>query len=252
MIQTAEGIVLRRYPFRETSITLSCLTDRFGKLNGIVKGIRTQPNRYRSAMEPLTINRIVFYDTRASTLHLISQCELLNPLTALQRNLDTMQLVAPCIELIEAIIPLEEPQPLSYQLLKHTLERFTVGGSDGLTVRLHFMVRLLRLAGFRPQLDACARCGRHIATQGCWSAHAGGLLCQGCRAEDPHAEFIPSGMLEALEHLAEADQPPVLDAGLLPLLTHKVEAFLAWRLDRPLKTLTTRRAHRVPVEATLT
>ena len=78
-LHTAEAIVLRRYPFRETSITLTCLTDRFGKLKGLVKGLRAQSNRHRSAMEPLTVNRIVFYDTRTSQLHLISQCELIAP-----------------------------------------------------------------------------------------------------------------------------------------------------------------------------
>ena len=71
-IHTTDAIVLRRYPFRDTSVTVSVLTDRYGKLKGLVKGLRAQPNRYRSAMEPLTINRIVFYDTRTSQLHLIS------------------------------------------------------------------------------------------------------------------------------------------------------------------------------------
>ena len=79
-IHTTDAIVLRRYLYRETSVIVSCLTDRFGKLKGLVKGLRAQPNRHRSAMEPLTINRIVFYDTHSSQLHLISQCELLTPL----------------------------------------------------------------------------------------------------------------------------------------------------------------------------
>ena len=49
-IHTADAIVLRRYPYRETSVTVSCLTDRYGKLKGLVKGLRAHPNRRRSAM----------------------------------------------------------------------------------------------------------------------------------------------------------------------------------------------------------
>ena len=90
-IHTADAIILRCYPYRETSVIVTCLTDRFGKLKGLVKGLRAQPNRHRSAMEPMTVNRIVFYDTHNSSLHLISQCELVSPLTPLANDLETMR-----------------------------------------------------------------------------------------------------------------------------------------------------------------
>ena len=236
-IHTAEAIVLRRYPFRETSVTLSCLTDRFGKLKGLVKGLRAQPNRYRSAMEPMTINRIVFYDTRASQLHLISQCELLSPLSGLQADLDTTRLAALCVDLADAVVPVAEPQPAIYQLLKHTLQHLAVGGGDRPVTRAHFIVRLLRLAGFHPQLDECTGCGGAVAGPAHWSARQGGLLCAGCLHEDPRAEAARPDLLEALERLSEADQPPVLEADLMPLLSQRLDEFLRWRLDRPLKTL---------------
>ena len=175
-IHTAEAIVLRRYPFRETSVTLSCLTDRFGKLKGLVKGLRAQPSRHRSAMEPCTVNRIVFYDTHTSQLHLVSQCELVNPLAGLQRDLETTRLAALCVELVDTVVPLEEPQPALYTLLKHTLERLALGGEDLGAARSHFIVRLLRLAGFHPQLTECTGCGAPVRAAGYWSARQGGLL----------------------------------------------------------------------------
>ena len=46
-IHSAEAIVLRRYPFRETSVTLTCLTDQFGKLKGLVKGLLEQLINHR-------------------------------------------------------------------------------------------------------------------------------------------------------------------------------------------------------------
>lgn len=238
-IHTAEAIVLRQYPFRETSVTLSCLTDRFGKLKGLVKGLRAQPNRYRSAMEPCTVNRIVFYDTRTSQLHLISQCDLLDPLTGLQRDVDTMWLAALCVELVETIVPLEESQPGVYRLLKHTLERLSIGGGSPIATRIHFIARLLRLAGFHPQLDECTGCGSPVHGPGYWSAGQGGVLCPGCLHEDPKAELVSPEMLGAMETLSDSAQPPPLDEGLVTRLNARLGEFLRWRLDRPLKTLTT-------------
>lgn len=237
-LHTATAIVLRRYPYRETSVTLSCLTEEFGKLKGLVKGLRAQPSRHRSAMEPMTVNRIVFYDTRTSQLHLISQCELLNPLDGLHRDLETMRVAALCVDLADAIVPLEEPQPAVYRLLAHALERLAVGAGDWRLTRVHYIARLLRLAGFHPQLTECTGCGRLVQGTGYWSAPQGGLLCPACLHEDPNAEPAQPNVLEALAALSDAAQPPPLDASVVPVLSQRLDAFLRWRLDRPLKTLT--------------
>jgi DNA repair protein RecO (recombination protein O) len=221
-------------------VTLTCLTDRFGKLKGLVKGLRAQPSRHRSAMEPLTINRIVFYDTRMSSLHLISQCELVSPLAGLAEDLETMRSAALCADLVDAVVPLEEPQLAVYQLLKQVLERLALGaGEDRLAVRLHFITRLLRLAGFHPQLDECTGCAATVHAGGYWSARQGGFLCPACLHQDPRAEVVTPAMLGALEALAGADQPPPLAPSLAEGLRRRLDEFLRWRLDKPLKTLAT-------------
>ena len=235
-LHTTDVIVLRRYFFRETSIIVSCLSESHGKLKGLVKGLRAQPNRYRSAMEPLTINRIVFYDTRSSQLHLISQCELLNALDALQRDLNTLRLGAFCVELVDGVVPLEDPQPAIFYLLRQTLERLAAG-ADLMLLRVHFITRLLRLAGFQPQLSECVGCGVMLDSVGFWSVQQGGLLCQGCLHEDSQAEPVGSLLLDGLRELSQADQPLPLQASLLPTLSRRLEQFLQWRLERPLKTL---------------
>ena len=236
-LHAAEAIVLRRYPYRETSVTLSCFTDRFGKLKGLVKGLRAQPNRYGSPLEPLTINRIVFYDTRSSQLHLISQCDLLAPLPELQRDLETARAAALCAELVDAVTELEDPHPAAYELLKQTLERLALGAGERGPVQIHFIVRLLRLAGFQPQVDQCTACNEHVEDIGFWSARQGGLLCPRCRPQDPQAEPASPDMLEQLAALAAAPHPISLDPSLGARLATRLHEFLRWRLDRPLKTL---------------
>lgn len=237
-IHTTEAIVLRRYPFRETSITFSALTDRHGKIKGLVKGLRGPVNRHRSAMESMTVNRIVFYDTRTSQLHLVTQCELLDPLAGIQRDLDIARLAALCVELADTVVPVGDPHPAIYHLLKTTLERLAIGAGDPESIRVHYILRLLRLAGFHPQLDECTGCARAVHAQGYWSAPQGGWLCAECLHHDPKAEAARPGLLEALESLSLAEHPAECDAGLLPVLRRRLDDFLRWRLDHPLKTLT--------------
>ena len=232
-IHTTDVIVLRRYPYRETSVTVRCLSDRFGKLQGLVKGLRAQPSRHRSQMEPMTINRIVFYDTRSSALHLISHCELLEPLTGLQQDLETFRRASRCVKLVDAIIPLEEPQPTGFALLKSTLGRLAEGGDDPWALEVHFMARLLRLAGFKPQVDECAGCGTRVLGQGYWSVRQGGWLCAGCLHEDPQAAPTSPEVLGVLEHLSDADRLIPLERSLARALHTRLEEFLRWHLDKP-------------------
>jgi len=144
-----------------------------------------------------------------------------------------------CVDLVDAVVPLEESQPVIYRLLKQTLERLALGGGPLAGTRIHFIARLLRLAGFHPQVDECTGCGTPVHGPGYWSAGQGGFLCPRCLHEDPKAEPASPEMLGAMEALSDSAQPPVLDAGLVTKLNGRLNEFLHWRLDKPLKTLTT-------------
>jgi len=237
-IHTADAIVLRQYPYRETSALVSCLTDRFGKVKGIIKGLRAPSRRYRSAMEPLTLNRVVFYDTRTSSLHLITQCELLAGFPELQQDLGLARLAASCVELAEVVLELDDPQPAVFTLLHRTLQRLAGADAPGpVATRIHFILRLLRLAGFQPQLDECTGCGRQRNQRGFWSPKQGGLLCEQCLHEDPKAEEMTPQWFGTLAACADEEDPTHLDPVVALAIQQRLEEFLRWRLDRPLKTL---------------
>ena len=254
-LHTADAIVLRHRPYRETSAFVSCLTERYGKIKGLIKGLRDQARpRFRSAMEPLTMNRIVFYDVRSSSLHLISQCELVDEFRGLSANLETMRAACACVEVADALVELEDPHPHIFQLLRETLSRLSAGEEPS-RIRAHALVRLLRLAGFHPQLDECTGCNRRseedppraecrnregsgvTLADGHWSVRQGGLLCASCLHLDPEAGAIESTDLSILEACAESEVPPALTVEEIHRLERRVYEFLHWWIDRPLKTL---------------
>ena len=236
-IHTADAIVLRHRPYRETSAFVSCLTERYGKIRGLIKGLRDQARpRFRSAMEPLTLNRIVFYDVRASSLHLVSQCELVEEFRGLSATLETMRAACTCAEVAEVLVEAEDPHPGIFRLLREALSRLSAGDEPS-RIRAHALVRLLRLAGFHPQLDECTGCNRLDPDVGFWSVRQGGLLCASCLHRDPDADAIEPAELSILEACAESDVPPALSSDEIRRLERRVFEFLHWWIDRPLKTL---------------
>ena len=75
-IHKTEAIVLRRMDFRETSLIVDFYTRDFGKLSGILKGIRLEPDKFASTVEISSYNDIIFYKKINTTLHLVSACDL--------------------------------------------------------------------------------------------------------------------------------------------------------------------------------
>ena len=75
-IHKTEAIVLRRMDFRETSLIVDLYTREFGKLSGILKGIRVEPDKFASALEVSSHNDVIFYKKASTSLHLVSACDL--------------------------------------------------------------------------------------------------------------------------------------------------------------------------------
>lgn len=74
-IEKSPAIVLKRRDFRETSLIAEFYTRDFGKLSGLLKGIKAEPAKFASTLEPFSHNEIIFYRKSNSSLHLVSQCD---------------------------------------------------------------------------------------------------------------------------------------------------------------------------------
>ena len=239
-IHACDAIVLRQYPYRETSVLVSCLTDKFGKIKGLIKGLRgDERSRFRSSMESVSLNHILFYDTRSSSLHLITQCELLRSYHELVHDVEDMRLASHFAELADSILEVEEPAPLIFELLKDSIERVaTCEPYFRSSVKAHFVLRLLRLAGFHPQLDECAVCAAHpYSSRAFWSLGQGGLLCEKCLHEDPNAEPISNEWLEELSMIAQSDSPLELNSRYVKQTETRLDDFLRFRIEKTLKTM---------------
>jgi len=69
-ILKTDALVINKRDFRETSLLADFYTRDHGKIRGILKGIRKDPRKFASTVEPFSRNEIVFYKSRTSTLHL--------------------------------------------------------------------------------------------------------------------------------------------------------------------------------------
>lgn len=199
-IHKTEAIVLKTFDFRETSVIASFFTKEHGRLSGILKGIRKDPRKFASTLEPFSINELIFYSSRASSIHLISQCDLKNNFNRLRARLKSIGIASYLVDLIERLMPAEEKNERAYKLAAFALRQMDEGIDADKVMRI-FIVKFLRLIGFQPRLDGCVMCNKDIASCAYFNTRRGGLLCPACAAKDAYSSSVLRGTIASILYM---------------------------------------------------
>ena len=238
-INKTEAIVLNKRDFRETSIIASFYTRDFGKMTGLLKGIRQEPGKFASAVEPFSYNEIVFYEKRQSPLHLVSQCDLRQDFGELRKDLSKLSLCSLITELVGEVMAPEDKNESVFELILDTLKEINASNNPH-KITLLFKIKILALSGFKPHFDSCVSCGAKINGESKFSLSLGGLLCFKCLKKDLAARQIFRGTIATVLYIQKNDFKTNLNLGLNPQIKKELEiilnSFLNFHLEKQLKS----------------
>lgn len=238
-IHKTDAIVLRKRDFGETSIIANFYTRDFGKLSGILKGIKKEPAKFASTVEPFSYNEIIFYRKRNSSLHLISQCDVRDNFDLLRQNISKVGVGSLMMELLDAVMPPEDKNEDVFDLTLTSLRELDVNWNAEKIATI-FKIKILALSGFKPHLDSCICCGDSIFSQSKFSLSLGGLLCSRCSSKDSSARPIFRGTIATVLHIEKNDLKNNLNLGMNPQIKKElglfVDAFLKFHLEKELKS----------------
>lgn len=238
-IHKTEAIVLKTHDFRETSLIANFYTRDFGKLSGILKGIKQEPAKFASTLEPFSYNEIVFYKKRNSALHLVSQCDLRDNFGLIRQNISKVGTASLMMELIDEIMPPEDKNEEVFNLILICLKELETNNNADKIMTV-FKIKMLALSGFKPNFDSCACCGSKVMDQSKFSLILGGLLCLRCAPKDLKARSIFRGTVASILHIEKNDFKNNLNLGMNPQikkeLNYILNAFLNFHLEKELKS----------------
>ena len=200
----AEAITIRLQDFSETSQIAWFYTREFGRVSALAKGSKRQRNNFDGRLDLLCHDEIVFARKSRTTLHILTECRLLDRFRGLRTGVDRLYAALYAAELVREMTPDEEGQPPLFELLLGTLRALSGGDAVAPTL-LAFEARLLALTGYAPMLDACVGCASDALPKGtvAYSSALGGVLCRACRGRDPKAIGVPRSSLAVLGRLAD-------------------------------------------------
>ncbi len=126
-IISTPGILLRRFPYGDTSLIIHWLTRDYGRLKTIAKGARPSPGRSRKShklagkldlffLADLSISR-----SATSELHILRELELNETHSGLRQVYRRTEAAAYFIELLEMVTELEAPVPELFSLFQRAI-----------------------------------------------------------------------------------------------------------------------------------
>ena len=247
----SEAIVLRRTDFGEADRLLTLYSRDFGKIKAIAKGARKPQSRKTGHVELFMRSNFLFASGR--DLAILTQAEMVEPYTALRDDLIRTTYAAYVVELLDRFTVEEDKHAGIYQLLADALGWLTTH-EDVLLVARFYELRLLGLAGFRPQLFHCVACGEAIEEQDqFFSAELGGVLCPDCHTKDRRAMEITAVSLKVLRYLQTRPWNTVhalrLKRTVHTELENVMHFYITYVLERNLKSVEF--LHRLRQEAAL-
>lgn len=175
-----EAIILRRHDLGEADRIITLFTPDHGKIKAVGKGIRRPKSKLAGHLE--TFMRSDLLIAKGRSLDVITQAEMVEGYLPLRENLRSTTYASHFVELVDGFTPENDENRSFYILLAAGLAWLTVTGDIRRTARF-FEVKLLDVAGYRPQLFNCVLCGVKLAARPqFFSAKHGGAACPACAA----------------------------------------------------------------------
>lgn len=227
------AIVLRRWPYSESSLTLRALTPELGTIGLLAKGVQKLTSGSFGVLDTWAVVEIECGGPDDAELLNLYHARLLDRLSGLDGDPERLAAAAVLAELAEEAAPPGQPAPEIFLWLADALRALAAlpAGADPAPALGMALLRGLRLLGLDPRLHAAE--GETVAAAGLadwFSPAAGGFVRAATRPHEHARRARPAVM--ALLREAAAGAPPAHSDGWDEALTMLGE-FLHYHMERP-------------------
>jgi DNA repair protein RecO (recombination protein O) len=153
MIINTEAIVLKRFPFGETSMIARCFTREKGKVSIMVRGARRKKPHNTSFFQPLNYLDLIYYFNPKRNIQTASKVSYKKVWSKFQNNLKLLSYGLALMELTDKSITDYDPHPDLFDELVSVLCHLENKDKNRNLVFWFYEMQLLTLLGFKPDLD---------------------------------------------------------------------------------------------------
>ena len=252
--EKTRAIVIRTFPFGDTSCVVTLFTREYGKLRALAKGAWRPKSGFDAALDLLSICQVLVLRKSAGGLDLVTEA-CLEHRFRVGRSQAAFLGGMDVAELLDAFTADGDPQPELFDVAHATLRTLSAPRhahdqdsqdtrandlTDVLVRALvtHTELAVLRLAGHAPALVRCAECDGPVDGVGriAFAMLDGGVVCGPCRRGKRAVVSVTADCLAALRLLAASsdawkslDLPPHIDSEVRAVMNTMLSHLLGRR-----------------------
>jgi DNA repair protein RecO (recombination protein O) len=196
----AEGIILKKYCLRETSFILVVYTREYGKICGVMKGVRNPHPQFAGNFEIFTKCEVLFYPKKRKGMDLITQCESLDFFFSARKEIERLTYANYFIELVDIATADYDVNEQLYDVLVKSLGLLNSDNSSKRICRI-FELKFLEAVGVLPRLDKCIKCSAEVGDNIYFSVRSGGVVCPACNSRKEGHVKISLGTLNFMRKI---------------------------------------------------
>ncbi|WP_028307591.1 DNA repair protein RecO [Desulfitibacter alkalitolerans] len=199
-IQT-NGIIIKEYNFDEADKIFVIFTADKGKISCLAKGVRKSRSKMRGFLQLFTYSKLHLH--KGKSMYTIIGGEAINSFPQVKNDLLLFGYANYITEVLENILPTEEK---NNAIFSNTVSLFHLMGSIPISqLSSYYMLRLIKYAGFLPELSRCVLCGERIDANALFHNIEGGCVCVQCGKEFDNKAYIPLYIIRIMEQLLSMD-----------------------------------------------
>lgn len=217
-----EAVVLRSLDYGETSQIVTLLTRKKGKLSVMAKGARKTKSPFGATLQPMAYTQVVFYYKPTRELQTLSESSHVDSFHRLRRSLKPITVGLRIVELIDALMEEEDPQPQVFGLTVRALRRLNRTETRVANLWPYMQLRFAELLGIAPAIERANV--EAVEEEGLLSRADGGVYPAGATPGAPRR--ASRAALRAYAVFARSDLDTVMRMELAPEVRREVEALV--------------------------
>jgi DNA repair protein RecO (recombination protein O) len=216
-------------------------TKEFGKIKGVIKGVRAPYPQFAGNFEIFTRVNLLFYRKKKTSMDLVTGCEATDFFLPVRKDLERLTYANYFIELLDAVTGDYDPNEKLYQVLYEGLKMLSSGASPKRTGRI-FEIKLLDSIGLGITLDHCIRCsGTGSREKYYFNAEEGGIICPNClQGNDSYFDISP-GTVNFIKKIQDITIEKAQQVKVAREVGHEVEKvlrkFIQYHVGRELRSV---------------
>jgi DNA repair protein RecO (recombination protein O) len=214
-----EAVVLRSLDYGETSQIVTLLTRDRGKIGVMAKGARRTKSQFGSTLQPMAYTQVVFYYKPTRDLQILSESSHVDSFHRLRGDLESITIGLRIVEIVDALVEEENPQPNAFALTVRALRRLNQTEERAANLWPFVQLRLARLLGIAPAIERTNV--EAVEEEGLLSRANGGVYPAEATPEAPRR--ASRAALRAYAIFARADLDTVMRMELAPEVRREVE-----------------------------